>query len=182
MDAFIQRHPQDVIGVVNGFDRLRFRGMLRSICYAAGLDLFLARVGVQYKDFKEVASSWSARLLEQAQQVAQQAGRPFQYVASSNEDKQAEVQRIAQRDGITEGLVCVLRCVESCKSFAIRRNGKGGFRFRPEERPASVLLLYGSRVRADARARGDLVALWDSGLSQWSRVSGPADEQGRDWL
>jgi hypothetical protein len=43
MDAFIQRHQQDVIGVVSGFDRMRFRGTLRSICYAQGVDLFLAR-------------------------------------------------------------------------------------------------------------------------------------------
>jgi hypothetical protein len=138
----MQRYQQDVIGVVSGFDRVRFRGTLRSICYAKGLDLFLARVGVRYKDFKEVALGWSERLIEHAQQVAQQAGRPFQYVASSNEDKQAEAQRIAQREGITEGLVCVLRCVESCSSFAIRRDGQGGFCFRPEERRCLYLYYY----------------------------------------
>jgi hypothetical protein len=134
MDSFIQRHQQDVIGVLNGFDRVRFRGTLRSICYAQGLDLFLARVGVRYKDFKEVALGWSERLIEQTRQVARQANRPFEYVASSHEDKQARAQKIAQQDGITEGLVCVLRCVESCQTFAIRRDGKGSFRFRPEER------------------------------------------------
>ncbi len=142
MDAFIQRYQQDVIGVVSGFDRLRFRGTLRSICYAAGLDLFLARVGVRYKDFKEVALGWSERLIEHARHVAQQAGRPFVYMASSNEDKQAEAEKIAQQEGITEGLVCVLRCVESCKTFAIRRDGKGGFRFRPEERRCLYLYYY----------------------------------------
>jgi hypothetical protein len=142
MDAFIQRYQQDVIGVLHGFDRLRFRGTLRSICYAAGLDLFLARVKVPYRDFKEVALGWSERLIEHARQVAQQAGRPFLYVASSNEDKQAEAQKIAQRDDLTEGLVCVLRCVESCPSFAIRRDGQGGFRFRPEERRCLYLYYY----------------------------------------
>lgn len=142
MDAFIQRYQQDVIGVVQGFDRLRFRGTLRSICYAAGLDLFLARIGVRYKDFKEVALGWSERLIEHARQIAQQAGRPFVYVASSNEDKQAEAQKIAQREGVTEGLVCVLRCVESCPSFAIRRDGPGGFRFRPEGRRCLYLYYY----------------------------------------
>lgn len=142
MDTFIQQHKEDVIGVVSGFDRLRLRGTLKSICYAQGLDLFLARVGVRYKDFKEVALGWSERLIEHAQQVAQQAGRPFEYVASSNEDKQAEAQRIAQRDGITEGLVCVLRCVESCQSFAIRRDGQGGFHFRREDRRCLYLYYY----------------------------------------
>lgn len=142
MDAFIQRHQQDVIGVLGGFDRLRFRGTLRSICYAQGLDLFLGRVGVRYRDFKEVALGWSEGLIERGRQVARQAGRPFQFVASSNEDKQAEVLRIAERDGITEGLVCVLRCVEACKSFTIRRNGHGGIGFRPEERRCLHLYYY----------------------------------------
>ncbi len=142
MDAFIQRHEKDVIGVVSGFDRMRFRGTLRSICYAEGLDRFLGRVGVRYKDFKESALGWSERLVEHARQVAQQAGRPFAYVASSHTDKQAEAQRIAQRDGITEGLVCVLRCLESCLSFIIRPDGQGGFRFRREERKCLHLYYY----------------------------------------
>jgi hypothetical protein len=29
MEAFIQRHRQDVIGVLRGFDRMRFRGTRR---------------------------------------------------------------------------------------------------------------------------------------------------------
>lgn len=73
MDTFIQRHQEDVIGVLSGFDRLRFRGTLRSLCYAQGVELFLARVGVRGKDFKEVALGWSERLIERARQVAQQA-------------------------------------------------------------------------------------------------------------
>ena len=142
MDAFIQRHQQDVLGVLQGFDRLRFRGTLRSICYAGGMDLFLARVGVRYKDFKEVALKWSEQLVERGRQVARQAGRPFQFVASCHEDKQAEALRIAERDGITDGLVCVLRCVESCKSLTIRRNGPGVIGFRPEERRCLHLYYY----------------------------------------
>lgn len=142
MDAFIQRHQEDVMGVLSGFDRLRFRGTLRSICYAGGLDLFLARVHVRYQDFKETASAWSEQLIEQARQVAQQANRPFEYVASSNEDKQARAQQIAQQEGLTEGLVCVLRCVESCPTFAIRRDRQGGLRFRPEERRCLYLYYY----------------------------------------
>jgi hypothetical protein len=142
MDAFIQRHQEDVIGVVSGFDRMRFRGTLSSICYAEGVDRFLGRVGVRYKDFKEYLLGLSEALIDHAERVAQQAGRPFEYVASSHEDKQARAQKIAQRDGITEGLVCILRCVESCRSFGIRRNGQGGFGFRPEERRGLYLYYY----------------------------------------
>lgn len=142
MDAFVQRHQQDVIGVLEGFDRLRFRGTLRSICYPGGMDLFLGRVGVRYRDFKEVAQGWSEQLLERGRQVAEQAGRPSLFLASSHTDKQAEVLRIAERDGITEGLVCVVRCVESCRSLTIRRHGQGGVGFRVEERRCQHLYYY----------------------------------------
>lgn len=142
MDGFIQRHPQDVIGVLSGFDRMRFRGTLRSISYAEGVDRFLGAVGVRYKDFKDYVSGLSQRLIDQGEQVARQAGRPFEYQASSSQDKQAEALRIAERDGITEGLVCVLRCVEPCRSFGIRRNGKGGVGLRSEQRKCLHLYYY----------------------------------------
>jgi len=142
MDAFIQRHQQDVIGVLRGFDRMRFRGTLRSICYAQGVDRFLGAMGIPYKDFKEFATGLSQRLVDHAERVAEQAGRPFAYLASSGQDKQAQAEQIAARDGITEGLVCILRSVEPCMSFSIRRNGQGGFGFRCEQRKCLHLYYY----------------------------------------
>jgi len=41
MQKFIQRHQEDVIGVLGGFDRVLFRGTLRSISYGEGLEGFL---------------------------------------------------------------------------------------------------------------------------------------------
>jgi len=142
MDTFIQRHQQDVIGVLSGFDRMRFRGTLRSICYGEGVDRFLGAVGVKYRDFKDFALGLSERLVTHARQVAEQAGRPFEYCASSGEDKQAQAQRIAGRDGITEGLVCVLRAVEPCRSFSIRRDSRGNLRFQSEQRKCLHLYYY----------------------------------------
>lgn len=142
MDTFIQRHRQNVIGVLSGFDRMRFRGTLRSISYAEGVDRFLGASGVRYKDFKEFALGLSGRLTQHAEQVAKRAGRPFEYQASSGQDKQARAEQIAVRDGITEGLVCILRCVEPCMSFSIRRNGQGGFGFRYEQRKCLHLYYY----------------------------------------
>ena len=142
MDTFIQRHRQDVIGVLSGFDRMRFRGTLRSISYPQGLDRFLGAAGVRYKDFKEFALGLSRRLIQHAEQVAKRAGRPFEYQASSGQDKQARAEQIAAGDGITEGLVCILRAVEPCMSFSIRRNGAGGFGFRYEQRKCLHLYYY----------------------------------------
>jgi hypothetical protein len=142
MDAFVQRHEQDVIGVLNGFDRMRFRGTLRSICYAEGLDRYLGAVGVPYKEFGVFAQGLSERLKDHAREVARKAGRPFEYLTRSSQEKEKVAQAIATRDGVTEGLVCVLSCVEPCQSFSIRRDGKGGFGFRGEERKCMHLYFY----------------------------------------
>jgi hypothetical protein len=44
------------------------------------------------------------------------------YLASSQGRKDQLVEKIAARDQITEGLVCVLACVEPCQSFEIHKN------------------------------------------------------------
>jgi len=142
MEAFEKRYERDIIGVLHGFDRMRFRGTLRSISYSDGFDRFLGAVGVRYKDFGSYVQGLSQRLKDHAQEVAARAGRPLKYLASSRQEKEAVAKAIAERDGITEGLVCVLSCVEPCMSFCIRRDGRGGFRFRSEERKCLHFYYY----------------------------------------
>jgi len=142
MQDFLHRHQANVIGVLSGFDRLLFRGTLRSISYADGLDQFLGAMGVKYRDFGSFAESLSERIKDHAQKMAQEAGRPFLYLYSSSQSKEQTASQIAERDGITDGLICVLRCVEPCMSFSIRRNDKGQFRFLSHERKCLHLYFY----------------------------------------
>jgi len=142
MEKFVQRHEADVIGVLCGFDRLLFRGTLRSISYGDGLDRFLGAVGVKYRDFGDFAQRQSDRLKRHAEAIAKRAGRPFQYLYSSSRSKEQVARSIAARDGIEEGLICVLRCVEPCMSFSIRRDDKGAWRFVGRERKCLHLYFY----------------------------------------
>ena len=141
MRTFVERHQDKITGVLHGYDRMLFRGCLRSISYAGGLDKFLGAVGVRYKQFKAYALRLSDRLKGHAEQIAKEKGRPFQYVYSPSANKEQIALDIARRDGITRGLVCVLRCVEPCMSFSIRRDS-GGFCFAREERKCLFLYFY----------------------------------------
>lgn len=58
------------------------------------------------------------------------------------QSKERVARAIAERDGIEHGLVCVLRCVEPCMSFSIRRDDKGRFRFVSQERKCLHLYFY----------------------------------------
>ena len=51
MEKFIQKYDDKINGVLNGFDRLVFRGSLRFLSYTAGMMSFLYTIGVLLKDF-----------------------------------------------------------------------------------------------------------------------------------
>jgi hypothetical protein len=142
MEAFIQRCGGDVIGILSGFDRLLFRGTLRSICYSEGVDKFLGAMGVRYKDYKPFVEGLTARLRSHAHKVARAAGRPVEHLKSSHESKEEKALAIAKRDGVEQGLVCVLTCVEPCITFSIRGNDHGGYGFVSEERRCLFIYFY----------------------------------------
>lgn len=122
MNAFVQRHQDQIIGILNGFDRILFRGTLRSISYVAGLDKFLGASRILLKDFAAFAKRCTDQLAAHAQDVAARAGRPYIYLACPAVSKEDYARTIAQRDHVTRGLVCVLAAVEPCMTFDIRRN------------------------------------------------------------
>lgn len=124
MERFLERQSSRVLGVLSGFDRVVFRGTLRSLDFVDGLGRFLGSQGVLYKDFGAFAERCSTRLKEQAERIAQQQGRPLHYVESAQESKEKIARGIMERDGIREGLICVLTCVEPCMSFSMRRDAE----------------------------------------------------------
>lgn len=122
MQAFLERHRAEILGVLSGFDRMRFGGSLRSMDYLKGFDKFLGAMGVLYKDFGKFAERVSDRVKAHARAFAERHGRPLEYLESSNVSKEEVARQIAKRDGITQGLICVLSCVEPCRTYSVRRN------------------------------------------------------------
>ena len=124
MERFLERHQSRVFGVVTGFDRIIFRGTLRSISYVEGLEQFVGFHRILYKDFGRFAEGLSQQLKDRVAQIAQQSNRPYVYLQSSAQSKEEVAKDIAERDQVTEGLICILGCVEQCQSFSIHRNAK----------------------------------------------------------
>ena len=122
MNTFVQRHRDSVIGVLSGFDRVRIRGTLRWLCYPDGLAKHLSKMRVLLKDFKAYAQHFTDRVRQGIEAVAQAGGRPMAYLASPAISKEDRARAIAERDGIREGLICVLSAVEPFRSFEIRGN------------------------------------------------------------
>ena len=122
MGPFIQRHEENVTGVLSGFDRLVLRGTLRTLSYTAGMMNFLYEIGVLLKEFGGYVEGTTKHLRAACYEMAQQLERPVIYLPSSQPSKEAMAQQIATRDGVSDGLICLLSCVEPCLSYEIRRD------------------------------------------------------------
>jgi len=122
MEQFIHRHRDSIDHVLCWFDRVVFRGTLRSISHLQGMKTFLSVNHILLKDFGEFVHRQSSVIKQHAKQYALRHGRPLQYVRSPSVSKDEIAREIMAQDSITTGLICVLSCVEPCLSYAIRKD------------------------------------------------------------
>ena len=57
MRKFLKRHQEEILGVLSGFDRMRFRGSLLMLQSEPGVVTWLANVGVTVKAFLSFAEA-----------------------------------------------------------------------------------------------------------------------------
>jgi hypothetical protein len=122
MKTFIQRFATKILGVLHGFDRIRFRGTRRFLANVVGMMNFLWHRQVLLKDFKTFAATITAEVRPAAEEVAVQQGRPIEYLHHSDMDKEAWARKLAKQDGIQQGLIGVLKAVEGCWSYEVGPN------------------------------------------------------------
>jgi hypothetical protein len=142
MDRFLQRFALLVAGVLQGFDRLVFKGKLCPLYSAEGMNCLLSANHVLYKDFKEYASAVTAQVLGASLVGEAKALGRYQYLNSSKADKEQVARAIAAQHGVTSGLVCVLQCVEPCWCFDKAKNPDGTISIRGEAGKCSHLYHY----------------------------------------
>jgi hypothetical protein len=124
MQAFVQRFAGLVLGVLLGFDRWRFRGSKRRLCYPQGVLSYLSYASVLLKDFnKPFAKDLTATLCQAIEKPATQAGL-YRYLNNSAISKEATALSLAAQHQKTQGLIAVLGCVEPCQNMRVRKNPK----------------------------------------------------------
>jgi hypothetical protein len=122
MKRFIEKHREKINGTLSCFDRIIFKGHL-PLGYPKAMEEFMYRQGLLLKDFKSFVTTCSEKLKDHAKAVAEKNSRPYIYFNHAIR-KDEFVQDLAQKDNITEGLICVLALVEQCQSFKLAY-GKG---------------------------------------------------------
>ncbi len=127
MDIFLDLHREAIQGVVEGFDRLIFKGHLTSLFPQGAFGRYLSKRGILLKEAKPFFEAETNRIVMHAKDATEQAGRPYTYLESththaSGQSKEAMARAIAEREGITDGLVCIFSVLETCTSFAVVGN------------------------------------------------------------
>ena len=97
-EAFLAKFGNYITAILSGFDRIRFRGVLRLLFKAREMDYYLARCGVLIKDFKAFAEELTGRVKAAAYQRASAAGRPVQYIRDSQLSKEEHALEIERHN------------------------------------------------------------------------------------
>jgi len=173
MSSFIQQHASAVIGMLSGWDRLRLRGTLRFISNVSGLSRFLGYTGKLLKGFGDYALSSSRQIRAAALEVAERSGRPTEHLQNPGISKEEVARRYAKRDGIQEGLICVLTAVEPCWSFDIAKNSGGHLELRHAYRKCLHVYHY---------AMHPVFGFMHVRLQTWLPFNLHVNVNGREWL
>ena len=174
MKSFIQRFGSNILGVLHGFDRVRFRGTRRFLANVVGMMNFLWHRQVLLKDFKTFAGNITARVRQAAEEGAVRQGRPVEYLYNSVMDKEAWARDLAKRDGIQQGLIGVLKAVEGCWSYDVGPD-RAKKKLELRGKPSKCLHYYHYFMDAT-------VGLTYVRLQTWFPFTVHVGMNGREWL
>lgn len=174
MSAFLQQHVDSVIGILRGWDRLRFRGTIRMLANLKGMQDFLRYTGHRLKDFGHYALEVSRQVRSASLAVAEESGRPVVHLQSPLVNKEGVAREIAARDQIEEGVIATLTCVESCHGYNVRSNReKGLLELYPQPRKCQHVYHYLVHPR---------FGLMYARLQTWFPFNLFVGLNGREWL
>ncbi len=134
MNDFVKKFARLIIGTLSCFDRVIFKGHL-PFGGDAHLNAFVDNVlRIRRKDFLPMLETLFAQLVDYAKSLAEAAGRPYEYHQGKFR-KEASIQNMIREYRVTEGLVAVLCCQETCRTVKLRYGDKRPwleFAYRPQ--------------------------------------------------
>jgi hypothetical protein len=125
MKAFLQKFAVIVAGVLQGFDRVVFKGKLTQLYRGEGMHCLLRANHIRREQFKIFAAATTKKVLAESLVGKAKELDRFRYLNSSRTDKEQLARQIAQEHDVREGLVCVLQCVEPCWTFDLAKSPAG---------------------------------------------------------
>jgi hypothetical protein len=117
MREFLQRHADQIRGVISCYDRIIIMGTLPDICYAGAMTTFLFRKNIRIFDYPRWAAPLKEEIRRNAEQLARDNGLEIEFIRQRNFRKEDRIREILNRRGEHPGLVHIFSAMESCASF-----------------------------------------------------------------
>jgi hypothetical protein len=119
MREFIAKMGDKVMGVLESFDRMLFRGTLLNLVRVDGLRLYLNVLGIPQSRWGDHLKASSDVVETRSLDVARKMGVEVRRITRGDIRKEHLVEEIARDKGIAEGPVVVLTALEGCRSFRV---------------------------------------------------------------
>lgn len=137
MHQFIAKFKAKIAGVVSGFDRLVFRGVLRRVVYSKGMEEYLWQNGILFKDYAQHVKKVSERIKKASLERCYRERAPVVHLNSPKVDKEECARASASKRGVREGLVCAFSVMELSPTFQHYRT-----HMVAQPRPCQILYHY----------------------------------------
>ena len=174
MLEFVRHYADAVTGVLSGFDRILFRGTLRTLMYVNGMMGYLYGARVLLKDFDTHVRKVTGQVRAACEAVAQRQRRPVIYLPSPRESKEDRARQIAEADHVQSGLICIFKSIEPCFSYEVHRNRKEKeLQLKAKERKCLHYYQYWMHPQ---------MGLMHARIQTWFPFTIQACLNGREWL
>jgi hypothetical protein len=138
MNLFVRKHEKKINATLSCFDRMLFRGYL-PIQSGWAMAEFLKQKDIRCTNLKDFLSEKAGRVNDHAKAMARKLARPFQYLTAPTR-KEDLARKMAEKEGIEHGLVCIFSVLEPCRSFSFRF--KTGFPYVQSARRKCLFLYF----------------------------------------
>lgn len=122
----VERHSEQILGVLSCFDRVVITGTLPEICHAQAMSAHLRSKGIRIFDYTQFAEPLREEIRKHAERLAAESGLVIEFIQRKTFRKEDRVQELLRARGDHPGLVHIFSAMEPCSSFKPWHNKKTG--------------------------------------------------------
>ena len=125
MCKMIDQYSEKIKGSFSFFDRMIINGYIKPLYFEHERGYGLYRLGILCKDFKDYVMNVTDSIKSRIEGSANELGRDIIYLNSTKEKKEDIARSVQGREAIDEGLICVIKTLESCRTAKVFGSDEG---------------------------------------------------------
>ena len=125
MCNILEQFSDKIKGTFSFFDRMIINGYFFPLMNEHSRAGALYQLGVLYKNYKSYFSGVTESLVRCIEDGASELGCPIVYLSSAKKKKEDIAKSFLKEDPATEGLICVLKTLEACRTAKVYGSDEG---------------------------------------------------------